>query len=783
MIQIRCIATVTVAIGVFLLAACGGGGGGGGSGPSMTRPAPQPETPRPPPTSSNPAYHLGTARFTTHQPNVLEQVGAHHAYARGLTGRGVRIGIEDTIVDYTQSSEFGNRVKLRAADGADLTYMHPLGDQFSSDASVCQQNPACTIWEGDSEGDDEALNSWVRQIVSEDGWPTKDDSVFIVNEYFSEQDSLERLFRWSEVPTPYDVGDHGTIVASIAAGRNLGVAPEATIIPIAKNLTNDQEDNALAEAALRSAIALLPSVVRGQLDDLFASAYRDDYANFDIINRSFGIEIFDPDVVSSKISSELQWYRQHLPKTLNAVFQVDTPDAQKTILVYAAGNSGKPYSGVGADLPYYLPELRGHSLSVAATDPRTGIIADYSNRCGPLPSDWNAARHGRHYCLSAPGTVRGLVPNPNTPGHGDARNGLQGTSYSAPIVSGALALLKEHFRGTRGNTEIVKRMIDTANRSGRYADLEAYGAGHLDIAAALSPVGTLNAGQLAQALSRTTLRVPAAFGSVARRAASIELAAYDEQDFPFWVPLSGLISARSDRLSPIPEYLNAERPDMPATALGALDLHWAMLGDAGGLPFLDDREWVMGLGPSSASLARLPHGGGWGYGFSFDTAGYLGSQTSGAFGSDLRSSMIWTSRAFERELGEGWTLNGKGMLAVSMPQYEDDAIFSASPSVMSAMSMRFGTGSTGLTAEQPLRAESGTGTFRVENGRIENGRRLHNEYRIPLRPDARELRIALRHEREALGGDIAVEASHSLNAGHVPGESETSVGLAYRIAW
>ena len=57
--------------------------------------------------------------------------------------------------------------------------------------------------------------------------------------------------------------------------------------------------------------------------------------------------------------------------------------------------------------------------------------------------------------------------------------------------------------------------------------------------------------------------------------------------------------------------------------------------------------------------------------------------------------MIWTSRAFERELGDGWTLNAKGTLAVSLPQYEHDAIFSASPSVMSAMSMRIGTGSTG----------------------------------------------------------------------------------------
>ena len=102
-----------IAVAILLLSACGGGGGGGGGGPTDMRPAPMPEPePTPPPlTSSNPEYHLGTARFTTHQPDVLEQIGAHHAYARGLTGRGVKIGIDDTIVDYTQSAEFGGRVK------------------------------------------------------------------------------------------------------------------------------------------------------------------------------------------------------------------------------------------------------------------------------------------------------------------------------------------------------------------------------------------------------------------------------------------------------------------------------------------------------------------------------------------------------------------------------------------------------------------------------------------------------------------------------------------------
>ena len=52
--------------------------------------------------------------------------------------------------------------------------------------------------------------------------------------------------------------------------------------------------------------------------------------------------------------------------------------------------------------------------------------------------------------------------------------------------------------------------------------------------------------------------------------------------------------------------------------------------------------------------------------------------------------------------------------------------------------------STGLTVEQPLRAESGTGTFRVENGqglRTDEGFTTNTAFR--LRPDARELRMTL----------------------------------------
>jgi len=738
--------------------------------------------PPPPPPVGSAEYYLGTPKFTTHQPDVLEQIGAHHAYAMGLTGQGVRIGIDDTIVDYTQTGEFGSRVRLSHADGAVLTYPH----RFPRERNQCLSAGTCRSFRGDSEGDAGARNRWVQDIVSRIGWPVRDNSVFLTDDHYSASDSVESLFRWSEVPTPYGVdNDHGTIVASIAAGQNLGVATEAAIIPVAHDFSAlAQQTEEYVDAAWRDAIASAPSYIREDVDNSLSVAYREDYAKFDIINRSYGIDEFDPYVISSDIDSELNWYRRYLPKTLDALHQIDTPDSQKTILVYAAGNEGQPWSGIHADWPYYIPELRGYSLSVVATDPQTRRIHVDSNRCGPLPIDWNSNRHGRHYCLAAPGTVRGLVPNPDQPGNGDEEGGLFGTSFAAPLVSGSLALLMEHFRGTRGNTEIVRRMLDTADRTGEYAELETYGAGHLDLEAALSPVGNLNAGQSAHALDRTSLRTPTAFGSLALRTSGIELAAFDDQNFPFWVPLSGLVSAQSVGRSPIPGVFGPGQIGVPATGLDILGLRWESLGNAENFPSSGGNPaWARGQGPASASLARLSQENNWGYGFSLNNAGYLGSETSGAFGSELRSGMIWTSRAFQREVAEGLAVRAEGTLAYSRPQYEGQAIFSASPALMSAMSLRAGTRSTGITLEQPLRAETGTGIFRVENGRITNGRRLYDTYRVPLRPNAREVRATMRHDREAVGGRVAIEIGHAMNAGHVQGSSETSVGIAWHAKW
>ena len=58
------------------------------------------------------------------------------------------------------------------------------------------------------------------------------------------------------------------------------------------------------------------------------------------------------------------------------------------------------------------------------------------------------------------------------------------------MVTGGLAVMKHLFRDQLSNTNLAARILETADRSGRYADAALYGQGLLDLGAATSPVGT-----------------------------------------------------------------------------------------------------------------------------------------------------------------------------------------------------------------------------------------------------------------------------------------------------
>lgn len=219
------------------------------------------------------------------------------------------------------------------------------------------------------------------------------------------------------------------------------------------------------------------------------------------------------------------------------------PGADRSIIVWSAGNQ----EGTNPDSPtifpglgHLYPELQEHIVAVVSVG-RNGAISGGSNRCGVAKS----------FCIAAPG-VGLVVPTSDTDQHwrrvgagpSSYRTSFSGTSAAAPVVSGALAVMRSFFKNpdgtySLGNTELVARMLATANRNGIYADSDTYGHGLLDLDAATRPVGelmmaTTDDGRVA--LGDTSLDITQrAFGGAVERALDgVPVALFDQLDTPFF---------------------------------------------------------------------------------------------------------------------------------------------------------------------------------------------------------------------------------------------------------
>ena len=329
-----------------------------------------------------------------------------------------------------------------------------------------------------------------------------------------------------------DNGDHGTAVTGVLAARRdgtgmHGVAFDAGIKLLHVNLQNDLHWAAAAEP------------------DNFSTTYRDGPVSrsFDrylsqatgdvsIINMSFGG--FGPSIHELDESD----LRAHAAGLVRALAQAGTPVADRKIMVWSAGNILASHSATHRNSPGWLsalgvhfPELRAHTLTVVAVG-RDGEIFENSHRCGIA---WEI-------CIAAPGAD---IYAPLSPlGARTNRYGATaGTSFAAPVVAGALALVRQYFRGQVGNTELVTRIMATANKTGRYSDRTIYGQGLLDLDAATSPVGSTamftgtDFGATRYASESSTLALSPSFGSSSARLRRQEIAMFDELKAPFFLPM------------------------------------------------------------------------------------------------------------------------------------------------------------------------------------------------------------------------------------------------------
>ena len=219
-----------------------------------------------------------------------------------------------------------------------------------------------------------------------------------------------------------------------------------------------------------------------------------------VANWRYGSESLDLVNLSIGIAGNIENYseeelREHFATGLAALAQEGADE--RVVLVWAAGNAhgldcedatpqcidGKVNASSVEPLPglaVRIPELRGHTVGVVSVRPDDGLVSDFSNRCG-IAAD---------YCLAAPGELVRVAyfgPGPDgTPGFRSVSE-VAGTSVAAPMVTGGLALMKQFFRSQLSSADLLSRLLETADRSGPYADAATYGRGLMDLGAATSP--------------------------------------------------------------------------------------------------------------------------------------------------------------------------------------------------------------------------------------------------------------------------------------------------------
>lgn len=263
-----------------------------------------------------------------------------------------------------------------------------------------------------------------------------------------------------------DVVGHGTAVASLAAGAAVGVWPGGIASGaqiVSARIISDKApvDDGSGKGNSFSG----PLGVAGVHQDLISYGVK-------VMNNSWGGLYWTDLGTTAQVAAE---YRPFII-------------GNGGLVVFAAGNEGRdqPSSvaalpsqrGVGGSLP--AADLEKGWLVATAIDPnKPGERAPWANACG------DAAR----YCLTAPGSA--VFPEPGTGKY----LWNYGTSFAAPLISGAAALVWERYPYF-DNDLVRQTLLGTATDIGAAGVDPIYGYGMLNVGRAVNGPGRFDWGDV-----------------------------------------------------------------------------------------------------------------------------------------------------------------------------------------------------------------------------------------------------------------------------------------------
>lgn len=165
--------------------------------------------------------------------------------------------------------------------------------------------------------------------------------------------------------------------------------------------------------------------------------------------------------------------------------------AAGVVVIVAAGNGGDGAEpGVDPNQPSaFAAAVRsagGNNVIIVGSVDEGNAISSFSQRAGSQAAWYLTARGERVCCVYENGRI--FVGNDAS---GSFNLVFSGTSFAAPQVSGAVALLAQAFPNLTGQ-QIVRLLLDSARDAGAAGTDNVYGTGILDIAAAMAPRGAMS---------------------------------------------------------------------------------------------------------------------------------------------------------------------------------------------------------------------------------------------------------------------------------------------------
>lgn len=394
------------------------------------------------------AQFLPGAEYTN-QPG-LATVNVLPAYNQGYSGAGVRVGIVDTGINPSHV-EFTNAI------------VAGLGWKRSS-----------------------------SELLTSDNW--------VATTGTSNFSSFLSDFNADGTTT----AGHGSFVSSVAAARLdyaqrpsniMGVAYNAQLV-IGQMIFNQCEKDTQGTCrtnpdgtTIWKAYGTNDAQVAQTIDYVSAQGVK-------VINNSWGV----PASWNTSMTTDATAYSNSEPLTTAALKRAVDRGA---VIVFAAGNDSVGWPGAPATLPSIDPVLmsKGGWIVVAATTNR-GVnggqieMAQYRN---PLSSpaqasDWYTDYCGaaKLYCISAPGGYQNPINDPTRADVGmtgalasttTSYEQGNGTSYAAPVVTGAVALVAEKFPWMT-NKNLSVTILTTGTTAANPSDI--WGRGLLDLGKAIN---------------------------------------------------------------------------------------------------------------------------------------------------------------------------------------------------------------------------------------------------------------------------------------------------------